>query len=360
VPPLGGVARPCSCFPSHTHAGACTCAGAVRRPVYLRWRARSNSLEECICKSVLVPLCTHVGKLAAVLSPNQFPATTACRDGCAVIKSYYQNRQLSLRKTARRVISLRRLWPTETREATRTTLSRAPPGSSNFLYHVHRYRHSLWRRLDARENADKECAGRQPTDGPSRLIGRIIAAVGGLGWSTSVARVAGVATGAGAGGGGGGGGSGKSGGRGGSGKASVGGAVSALAGFGAAVRSGGLNAHVGALGLSDLRGRSAVEVVSPIAEHLCRCPGSVPTALVRPTLCISRGSVSFFEARTCPKGRSVILSCVRARRTCCAIWNQCSFLSSSGPRPARILPGTRLKVYGIAGTASRVSVGGRR
>lgn len=58
------------------------------------------------------------------------------------------------------------------------------------------------------------------------------------------------------------------GGGGGSGAVSVGGALSGLAGFGESVKDGGLDAAVERLGLSELRGRPAVEVIARIAEHL--------------------------------------------------------------------------------------------
>jgi len=65
------------------------------------------------------------------------------------------------------------------------------------------------------------------------------------------------------------------GGRGGSGRSSAGGAalsgaVQRLGGFGAQVATGGLDAALGSLGLRDLRGRPAAEVVARIAEHLSR------------------------------------------------------------------------------------------
>jgi hypothetical protein len=59
-----------------------------------------------------------------------------------------------------------------------------------------------------------------------------------------------------------------SGGGGGRGGASVGGTVSGLGGFGASVRDGGLDAAIERLGLDELRGKPAIEVVATIAEHL--------------------------------------------------------------------------------------------
>lgn len=74
------------------------------------------------------------------------------------------------------------------------------------------------------------------------LVGGVVSSVGGLG----------------AGGGGGGGGGG----------ASLGGSVAGLGGFGAAVGSGGLDAAIERLGLDDLRGKSPIEVIAAVAEHL--------------------------------------------------------------------------------------------
>jgi hypothetical protein len=50
----------------------------------------------------------------------------------------------------------------------------------------------------------------------------------------------------------------------------LGGAVRGLGGFGSQVSSTGLDAALGSLGLEDLRGRPAAEVVAQIAEHLSR------------------------------------------------------------------------------------------
>jgi len=48
------------------------------------------------------------------------------------------------------------------------------------------------------------------------------------------------------------------------------GAVQGLGGFGTQVASGGLDAALGTLGLQDLRGRPAAEVVAQVAQHLSR------------------------------------------------------------------------------------------
>jgi len=80
---------------------------------------------------------------------------------------------------------------------------------------------------------------------PERLIGGVVSAAGGLGDTPT----------------GGGGGNG-------SGKATVGRTASGLAGFGTAVHDGGLDAGIDAIGLGELRGRSAVEVIARIADHL--------------------------------------------------------------------------------------------
>jgi hypothetical protein len=49
----------------------------------------------------------------------------------------------------------------------------------------------------------------------------------------------------------------------------IAGVVTGVGGFGAAVRAGGLNGALGRLGLDELRGRSAHDVVGAISEHLC-------------------------------------------------------------------------------------------
>jgi hypothetical protein len=66
-----------------------------------------------------------------------------------------------------------------------------------------------------------------------------------------------------------------SGGSGGRGHTSVAKAVSGLAGFGSAFQTGGLSGALQSLGLDELRGRSAVEVVARIADHLA--DGTDPT-----------------------------------------------------------------------------------
>ncbi|OQC31086.1 MAG: hypothetical protein BWX70_00992 [Verrucomicrobia bacterium ADurb.Bin070] len=70
------------------------------------------------------------------------------------------------------------------------------------------------------------------------------------------------------GGGGGRGGGGGGGGGGGRGQTSVGGAVSGLGGFGSALSSGSLGQALTALGMGELEGRPATEVIAKIAEHL--------------------------------------------------------------------------------------------
>jgi hypothetical protein len=49
----------------------------------------------------------------------------------------------------------------------------------------------------------------------------------------------------------------------------IAGVVTGVGGFGAAVRDGGLDGALGRLGLDDLRGRTAHDVVGAISEHLC-------------------------------------------------------------------------------------------
>lgn len=101
---------------------------------------------------------------------------------------------------------------------------------------------------------------------PSTLIGGTIRAAGlaartpissGSGAGGTAAATTGRGTGGGRHGGG------RSGGRG-----SVGRTVAGLGAFGAAVRDAGMTAALGGLGLGELRGRPAAEVVSRIAEHL--------------------------------------------------------------------------------------------
>lgn len=94
---------------------------------------------------------------------------------------------------------------------------------------------------------------------PDQIIGGTIHAAGGLGTRGA------SSPGGGGGGGGGAGGGGRSGS---GGRATVGRAASGLGGFAAAVRDGGLDAGLRTLGLDELRGRPAAEVIARIAEHL--------------------------------------------------------------------------------------------
>lgn len=89
---------------------------------------------------------------------------------------------------------------------------------------------------------------------PDQIVGGTLVASGGLGSRPAASGTRG---------GGGGGGSG------GGGRASVGRAASGLGGFGQAVRDRGLDAGLEYLGLGELRGRPAAEVVARISEHLC-------------------------------------------------------------------------------------------
>jgi hypothetical protein len=84
---------------------------------------------------------------------------------------------------------------------------------------------------------------------PGRIVGGTIRALGGLGLPSS------SSTGGGGGGGGGGG-------------RSIGGVTSRLGGFGGAFQHGGLDEALGSLGLGDLKGKPASEVIAKIAEHL--------------------------------------------------------------------------------------------
>ena len=99
---------------------------------------------------------------------------------------------------------------------------------------------------------------------PDQIIGGTIRAAGGFGRSAGPSPGGG-----GAGGAGGGGGGSRSGGSGsGGGRAAVGRAASGLGGFGSAVRDRGLDGALRTLGLDELRGRPAIEVIARIAEHL--------------------------------------------------------------------------------------------
>ena len=93
---------------------------------------------------------------------------------------------------------------------------------------------------------------------PQQLVKTTLAAVGGLPIRSSGSG-AGGANGAGGGGRGGGGGASRT---------SVGQAVSGLGGFGRALAEGGLGQALTALGMSDLEGRPATEVIARISEHL--------------------------------------------------------------------------------------------
>ena len=100
---------------------------------------------------------------------------------------------------------------------------------------------------------------------PQQIISSTIGAAGGLSLRSSVGGT--VGGGAAVGGGGGSGGSGSrqaGGGR----SNSVGRAASGLAGFGTALGTGGLAQALDSLGIEDLRGRPAGEVISRIADHL--------------------------------------------------------------------------------------------
>lgn len=110
---------------------------------------------------------------------------------------------------------------------------------------------------------------------PDNIVGGTIRALGGLnvpspGRASSASDRPTSGGGRAGGGGGGGGGSGGS-----AGRSSVGRAASRLGGFGAAVREGGLEAGLHALGLDELRGRPPAEVVDRIADHIAE--GADPT-----------------------------------------------------------------------------------
>jgi hypothetical protein len=111
---------------------------------------------------------------------------------------------------------------------------------------------------------------------PGQIVSGTINALGGLGVPSPGRATPGSGGSSGGGrGGGGGGGGGSRGGGGSSGRRSVGKAASGLGGFGAAVQDGGLEAGLKALGLDELSGRPAVEVIDKIADHLAE--GADPT-----------------------------------------------------------------------------------
>jgi hypothetical protein len=95
-----------------------------------------------------------------------------------------------------------------------------------------------------------------------QIIGGTLTAAGGFGRPSGP-----LVTGGGVSAGGTRGGSGASGGRAGGGRGAVGRAVTGLGAFGTAVRDRGLDGALSALGLDELRGRPAAEVIARIAEH---------------------------------------------------------------------------------------------
>jgi hypothetical protein len=110
---------------------------------------------------------------------------------------------------------------------------------------------------------------------PSHVIGGTLRALGGLGAPPPGRSIGGAGHGGGSSGSTGrGGGSGQGGGLHG-GRSSVGRAASGLAGFGATLRADGLDGALHALGLDELQGRPAAEVIARIADHLAE--GTDPT-----------------------------------------------------------------------------------
>ena len=109
----------------------------------------------------------------------------------------------------------------------------------------------------------REIHGTNSTN-PNRIIGGVIGAT--RGFSGLGGRGSGGSGGRGNMGGGGGVGGGR--GRSGVGKSAIGKAVGGLGGFGAALDSGGLDQAIESLGLAELRGKPASEIISRIAEHL--------------------------------------------------------------------------------------------
>lgn len=92
------------------------------------------------------------------------------------------------------------------------------------------------------------------------IVGATIEAAGGLERQALGGLAAGRSGGSGAGGAGGGS----------SRQPSLAGAVSGLGGFGTGIATGDLDTAIRGLGLSDLRGRSAIEVIGRVAEHISR------------------------------------------------------------------------------------------
>ena len=113
-----------------------------------------------------------------------------------------------------------------------------------------------------------------------KLISNVIGAAGGMGFPSTRGGNAGSS--AGSGGGTGGGGGGRSGGS--ARSASVGSAVSSLGGFATALQSGNLDAALDSLGLGELRGRPAAEVVARISEHIAGMSDGLQQELLSATL----------------------------------------------------------------------------
>ncbi len=67
-------------------------------------------------------------------------------------------------------------------------------------------------------------------------------------------------------------------------RASVGRAVATLSGFGTAVGTGALNAGLSVLGLTELKGKSAAEVVGRVAEHIAAASSGQQRELMRDAL----------------------------------------------------------------------------
>lgn len=115
---------------------------------------------------------------------------------------------------------------------------------------------------------------------PSKIVGDTVQALGGLNVPSPGRSGSSSGSSSRSGGGGGSGGGGRGGGGGGSGRSSssrssVGKAASGLGGFGAAVREGGLDAGLTALGLEELSGKEPAEVIDRICDHLAE--GTDPT-----------------------------------------------------------------------------------
>lgn len=134
-----------------------------------------------------------------------------------------------------------------------------------------------WQRL--KTDLTNSLSNGKPIDA-NRVVSQTLNGFGGL------APTGRAGTGGGGGGGGAGGGNQVGGGSGGgsASRASVGKALSTLSGFGTAVGTGALSAGLSVLGLAELQGRSAAEVVGRVAEHIASASSGQQRELMRDAL----------------------------------------------------------------------------